>query len=220
MKKIIEKIKKEYKKKSVSIINYIFKSSHSLSGLEFEGLTNSDLKNAKFIHWPSLAKLNELIYKKFVEEKNTKIVLVIDEILLFNNHYLLFFSSLRNELIRNFPYLNKKILFIRKGKFADIKNNLMLSKIMLEKNFEEVKISKLKIKNSIILVLSDFLDKSWNILTLNKIVNDSSLNSEFFFICFSPKYDFYFGLDYLLLNKLRRKFFKKIEKLRGKKLIY
>ncbi|HIQ51182.1 MAG TPA: hypothetical protein EYH54_04385 [Nautiliaceae bacterium] len=111
-------------------------------------------------------------------------------------------------------------MFIRKGKFADIKNNLMLSKIMLEKNFEEVKISKLKIKNSIILVLSDFLDKSWNILTLNKIVNDSSLNSEFFFICFSPKYDFYFGLDYLLLNKLRRKFFKKIEKLRGKKLIY
>jgi len=220
LKKIIEKIKKEYTKKTKSLVNFIFRSSHSLSGLEFDSLTNSDLKNAKFIHWPSLAKLNEIIYKKFVEEKNTKLILVIDEALLLNRYYFAFFSELRKEIIKNFPNLNKKILLIRKGKLIDIKNNIIISKIMKEDGFKEIKLNKLRIKNSIILILSDFLDNNWNIKTVNKIIKDSSLNSEFFFICLSPKYDFYFGLDYLFINKLRDKFFKRIEEIKGKKLVY
>jgi hypothetical protein len=205
LKKISKKIEKEYKKKSREIINYIFKSIYSLTGLEFDSLTENDLKNAKFIHWPSFAKRNELVYKKFEEEKTIKIILAVDPIIFYNIDYYEFFLVLRHELLKLPDVIKKELLFLNKGKIVSLKNNTTLYNYLRSENKEDIVYSSfVKAKNSVFIVLSDFLREYWDFDKLKKIIANQ-YNNDYLFLFLRPKYNFYFPFELFLIYKLRRK---------------
>jgi len=218
-KKILEEIKKEYKKRSREIINYIFKSYVSLAGLEFDSLTESDLKNAKFIHWPSLAKRNEIIYKKYEEEKTTNLNLIVDETIFFNEYYYGFFLEFRELINKEFPsFMKKYLVFPSLGKKISLNNNIALNKLLKDLELEKIDEVKyeyiLSLDRNLNVILSDFLHKKWRVDKLNRFL---SLN--YFIIALRPRFDDFPYFNFLNQYWIKIKFNKKISKLKKKVFI-
>ncbi len=217
-KKFLKKdLSKEYKKKTSELLTGVFNSIYSLKGLDFDSITENDLKNAKFIHWPSTIKRNKPIYKLFKEERTTNLVLAIDELLLVNKYYLQLFLDLKKELnkIEN-QSLIKYIYLLRLGKkiaFTNFKlNNLNRIEELSEKSFgKNINLIKLfKLKNSLILLFTDFLDV--DIETLKKLYLKSKSN-ELINLIFLPPFDFYYLVDPFEIAKVREKIMKKTKNL-------
>ncbi len=217
-KKFLKKgLSKEYKKKTSEILAGVFNSIYSLRGLDFDSITENDLKNAKFIHWPSTIKRNKPIYKLFKEERIANLVLAIDELLLVNKYYLQLFLDLKRELnkIEN-QSLIKQVFLLRLGKkitFTNFKlNNLNKIEELSEKSFgKEINLIRLfKLKNSLILLFTDFLDI--NVEMLKKLYLKNKSN-ELVNLIFLPPFDFYYLTNPFEVAKIREKIMKKTKNL-------
>ncbi len=220
-KKVFKKdLTKEYKKRTSELISGIFNSIYSLKGLDFDSITENDLKNARFIHWPSTIKRNKPIYKLFKEERTANLILAIDELLLLNKYYLQLFLDLKKELnsIESI-YLNKSIFLLRLGKkisFSNFKLNYVnkIEELCEKSEKKEINLSRLfKLKNSLILLFSDFLDI--DIEQLKKL-HSKSKNNELINLIFLPPFDFYYLANPFDIAKIREKIIEKTKNLNVK----
>lgn len=220
--KISKKILEEYRKKTKEILSGLFNSIYSLQGLDFDSITEVNLNNAKFIHWPSTIKRQKLIYKLFKEDRIINIVLAIDEVLLENKYYFQTFLELKKELNKlESGSLKKYIFFLRLRKkilFGNFKLNY-LEKIenLGEKNkIDEKSLTTLfNIKNSLILLFSDFLDI--DIKKLKEIYVKKNSNCELINLIFLPPMDFYYLTNPFDVSNIREKIIEKTKNLNLRK---